>query len=124
MAIHKMVSAISKGEEFAVFGDGNQTRDFTYVSDVVEANLSAAKNEVQGMTFNIGGGSRISMNDLIKLISNLLNEEAKIAYIEEQRGDVRHTLANVELAAEKLGWQPRVEITEGLHRYIDSIALH
>ena len=121
MAIHKMVSAISNGEEFAIFGDGNQTRDFTYIDDVTEANLLAARSEIQGKVFNIGGGSRISVNDLIKLISNLLNKEAKITYVEDQKGDVRHTWADIELAEKELGWQPQVEVTEGLRRYIDSI---
>ncbi len=121
MAIHKMVSAILNGEEFAIFGDGNQTRDFTYIDDVTEANLLAARSEIQGKVFNIGGGSRISVNDLIKLISNLLNKEAKITYVEDQKGDVRHTWADIELAKKELGWQPQVEITEGLRRYIDSI---
>ena len=121
MAIHKMVSAISNGEEFAIFGDGNQTRDFTYIDDVTEANILAARSEIQGKVFNIGGGSRISVNDLIKLISNLLNKEAKITYVEDQKGDVRHTWADIELAKKELGWQPQVEITEGLRRYIDSV---
>ena len=121
MAIHKMVSAILNGEEFAIFGDGNQTRDFTYIDDVTEANIQAARSEIQGKVFNIGGGSRISVNDLIKLISNLLNKEAKITYVEDQKGDVRHTWADIELAKKELGWQPQVEITEGLRRYIDSV---
>ncbi len=121
MAIHKMASAILNGEEFAIFGDGNQTRDFTYIDDVTEANLLAARGEIQGRAFNIGGGSRISVNDLIKLISKLLNKEAKITYVQEQKGDVRHTLAHIELAEKELGWQPQVEITDGLRRYIDSI---
>ncbi len=121
MAIHKMVSAILNGEEFAIFGDGNQTRDFTYIDDVTEANILAARSEIQGKVFNIGGGSRISVNDLIKLISNLLNKEAKITYVEDQKGDVRHTWADIERAKKELGWQPQVEITEGLRRYIDSV---
>jgi UDP-glucose 4-epimerase len=121
MAIHKMVSAISNGEKVAVFGDGKQTRDFTYIDDVTEANVLAARSEVQGKVFNIGGGSRISVNDLVRLISKLLNKEAKITHIEEQKGDVRHTLAHIEQAGKELGWRPQIEITEGLRRYIDSI---
>ena len=121
MAIHKMVSAILNNEEFVIFSDGNQTRDFTYIDDVTEANLLAARGEIQGKVFNIGGGSRISVNDLIKLINNLLNKEAKITYVEEQKGDVRHTWADIELAQKELGWQPQVEINKGLCKYIESI---
>jgi len=121
MAIHKMVSAILNGEEFVIFGDGNQTRDFTYIDDVTEANILAARSEIQGKVFNIGGGSRISVNDLVKLISNLLNKEVKATYVEEQKGDVKNTWADIELTKKELGWQPQVEITEGLRRYIDSV---
>jgi len=124
MAIRKIISAILNGEEFAIFGDGNQTRDFTYIDDVTEANLLAARSEVQGKVFNIGGGSRISVNELIKLISNLLNKEAKITYVEAQKGDVKHTWADIELAKKELGWQPQIEIAEGLRRYVDSIPLN
>ena len=68
MAIHKFVKAIFNGDEIAVFGDGTQTRDFTFVDDVVEANILAAANGIKGEVFNVGGGSRISVNELIKKI--------------------------------------------------------
>lgn len=124
MAIHKMVFAILNGEEFAIFGDGNQTRDFTYIADVTEANVLAAKSDIQGKVLNIGGGSRISVNDLIRLISKLLDKEAKITYIEEQKGDVRHTLAYIEQAKKELGWQPRVPIENGLREYLATVAIN
>ena len=120
MAINKLVAAISNGDEFDIFGDGEQTRDFTYVSDVVEANLLAARSEASGKAFNIGGGNRISVNALVELISRLLRKEARTKYIEAQKGDVRHTWAHIELANKELGWQPQVNITEGLRRCIDS----
>jgi UDP-glucose 4-epimerase len=118
MAINKLVSAISKGDEFDIFGDGEQTRDFTYFSDVVEANLLAAKSEITGKAINIGGGNRISVNELVKLIADLLKKEAKLKHIDAQKGDVKHTWAHIERAEKELGWRPRINITDGLRRYI------
>ena len=121
MAINKLVAEITDGKEVVIFGDGTQTRDFTYVDDVVEANILAARSDIKGRVFNIGGGNRISVNDLVKLIGELLDREVKVRYIEEQKGDVRHTWAHISQARAELGWQPRVNIAEGLRKYIDSV---
>ena len=119
MAIHKFVKAIFNGEEITIFGDGMQTRDFTYVDDAVEANIFAAESDIVGEIFNIGGGSRISVNALIEEIEKLVGKEAKIKYIEKQKGDARDTLADVSKAKEKLRWKPKANIEEGLKRYIN-----
>ncbi|MCK4735480.1 MAG: GDP-mannose 4,6-dehydratase [Methanophagales archaeon] len=119
MAIHKFVKAIFNRDEIAVFGDGTQTRDFTYVNDAVEANILAAKSDSVGETFNIGGGSRISVNDLIKKIVRTIGKKANIKYVEKQKGDVRDTFADVSKAKKELGWMPKVEIEEGLKRFVD-----
>lgn len=120
MAIHKFVKAILNDLEIEIFGDGNQTRDFTFVEDVVEANLIAAKSEVAGEVFNVGGGNRISVNNLIKIIEENLGKKAKIKYTEKQRGDVQDTLADTSKIEEKLGWKPRVKIEEGIKKFIES----
>ena len=119
MAIHKFVKAIFKGEEITVFGDGTQTRDFTFVDDAVEANISAAEGDIVGEVFNIGGGSRISVSDLIKEIEKITGKTAKIKYIEKQKGDVSDTLADVNKVKKELGWKPKVEIKEGLKKFVD-----
>ena len=121
MAIHKLVAEIIDGKEVVIFGDGTQTRDFTYIDDVVEANILAARSDIKGKVFNIGGGNRISVNDLVKLLGELLDREAKVRYVEEQKGDVRHTWAQINQARAELGWQPRVNIAEGLRKYIESV---
>jgi len=118
MAIHKFVRAILNNEEIAVFGDGTQTRDFTFVDDAVEANLLAAENDLVGEVFNIGGGSRISVNGLITMIEDTTEKKAKIEYIEKQKGDVRDTLADVSKAEEMLKWNPGVNIKEGVKRFV------
>ncbi len=118
MAIHKFVKAILNGEEIAVYGDGTQTRDFTYVEDAVEANISAVRSKVVGEVFNIGGGSRIKVNELIEQIEEIANKKADIRYIENQKGDVRDTWADVSKAEKMLHWVPKVDIISGLNRFI------
>jgi len=118
MAIHKFVNAILDDEEITVYGDGTQTRDFTFVDDVVEANILAANSDFTGEILNVGGGSRISVKELIKLIENIVGKESKIKYIEVQKGDVRHTLADTSKISNELNWKPEVKIEEGLKRFV------
>jgi len=117
MAIHKFVRAILNDKEITVYGDGTQTRDFTYVDDAVEANILAANNNLVGEVFNIGG-SRISVNELINEIEKIVGNKAKIKSIEKQKGDVRDTLADVNKAKKELGWMPMINIYKGLEKYI------
>ncbi len=114
MAIHKFVKAIFKGDEITVFGDGSQTRDFTFVDDAVEANILAAESDSVGAVFNIGGGSRISVNDLIKQMEDNIGNKANVKYIEKQKGDVLDTWADVSKAKEELNWKSKIGISEGL----------
>ena len=119
MAIHKFVKAILNGDEITVFGDGTQTRDFTFIDDVVEANILAANSEIEGEVFNVGGGSRISVNKLIELLEKITEKNAKIKYIEKQKGDVRDTLADTSKISNELNWKPKVKIKEGLKRFVE-----
>ena len=119
MAIHKFVRAILSDEEILIFGDGGQTRDFTFVDDAVKANILAAERDSVEGVFNIGGGSRISVNELIEEIEDIIGEkEAKIKYIEKQKGDVKDTWADVNKAGTELKWKPKTGITEGLERFV------
>ena len=119
MAINLFVRAVIEGEKISIYGDGNQTRDFTYVDDVVEANLISANYNGAGEVFNVGGGSRISVNALIETIEGITGKQAKLEHIEEQRGEVRDTLADTTKIREVLHWQPSIRIEEGLKHYID-----
>ncbi len=118
MAIHKFVKAILNGDEITVFGDGTQTRDFTFVDDMTEANIMAANNEIEGEVFNVGGGSRISVNKLIELLEKITEKNAQIKYIEKQKGDVRDTLADTSKTSNELNWKPEVKIEEGAKRFV------
>jgi len=116
MAIHRFVKAILNEEEITIYGDGTQTRDFTFVDDAVEATILAAENNLVGVVFNIGGGSRISVNELIKMVEEITGKIAKIKYIEKQKGDVEDTLADTS-KMKALGWKPKVKLEAGLTRF-------
>ncbi len=112
MGFHRFIQAIRAGEAIPVYGDGEQTRDFTFVTDAVDANILAMKPEAAGV-FNIGGGSRVTVNQVL----HTLGEVAGAIRVEarpEQPGDVRHTWADTTRAREVLGYAPRVSLTEGL----------
>jgi len=121
MGINKFVHAVLNEDRIEVYGDGNQTRDFTFISDVVEANLLAAYSDVIGEYFNIGGGSRISVNDLLKLIEKVVGKDVHIKYIEMQKGDVQHTFADVTKAEKMIGYKSVIGIEQGIIKYVYSI---
>lgn len=117
MGFHRFIQAIRRGEAIALYGDGEQTRDFTFVADAVEANVLAMKEGATGV-FNIGGGSRVTVNQVL----HTLGEVAGAVRIEprpEQAGDVRHTWADTSRAREVLGYAPRVSLPEGLAAQVE-----
>ncbi|MDO9034777.1 MAG: GDP-mannose 4,6-dehydratase [Methanoregula sp.] len=118
MAINKFVKAITHGDALTLYGDGMQTRDFTFVADVIEANLLAAQNGSSGDVYNIGGGSRITVNDLIREMEQQCQKVAKIVPSSEQKGDTRDTLADNRKARESLGWLPKITVHEGIEQYV------
>jgi len=121
MGINKFVRAVLNGKAITVFGDGNQTRDFTYIDDVIEANTLAATSRQEGEVFNIGGGNRISVNDLIGAIEEVTGKVAIVEHAGEQKGDVKDTWADTHKAEKLLGWHAMTGITQGLARYVDWI---
>ena len=121
MGINKFVRAVLNDEVITVYGNGTQTRDFTYIDDVVEANVLAATSDVRGEVFNIGGGNRISVSDLIGAIEEVTGKSAIVKHAGEQKGDVKDTRADTRKAEELLGWHARTGIARGLERYVDWI---
>lgn len=119
MGIYKFVNSIAKGIPLTIYGTGNQTRDFTYISDIVEANILAANSPIIGKVFNIGGGNQISVNDLISIIEGISNKRAIIRKSENQSGDVKDTLANIQLANFEMGWKPKIDIKNGIKKYCE-----
>jgi nucleoside-diphosphate-sugar epimerase len=114
MGFHKFLRATILGEPITVFGDGDQTRDFTFVSDAVAANVAAAKRGVPGRVYNIGGGSRVSVNDVLEMIGRIAGRKPLVNVDPVQKGDMRHTYADTSLARADLGYQPTVGLEEGL----------
>jgi len=121
MAFHRFIRALLSGGEITVYGDGEQTRDFTFVVDAVEANLLAAQSDVVGEAFNIGGGSRVTVNQVLRLLEEITGQPARLKYVEKQKGDVRHTAADTTKARERLGYRPRVSLRDGLQQMVSWI---
>ncbi len=109
--------ALLEGRAPTIFGDGEQSRDLTYVDNVVEANLAAMEADVPpGTVVNVGGGERITINELYRAMAEGLGSSLEAVHGPGRPGDVRHSLASVERARELLGWSPRVGWREGLER--------
>ena len=119
MAFHRFIHAALTGDAVDVYGNGTQTRDFTFVADAVAANLAAADYAGSETVFNIGGGSRISLNAVIDLIGRFCGRAPDVRYREPQRGDVTHTYADIGRAGRELGYAPRVGIEDGLPRQVE-----
>lgn len=116
MAFARFMQALADGEPIEVFGDGEQTREFTYVSDAVEGTVKAATADVVGMVFNLGGGSRVTINKVLSTLEEISNLAIRRENLPAAPGDPRHTGASINLARERLGWEPRVTLRDGLAR--------
>jgi nucleoside-diphosphate-sugar epimerase len=119
-AIPKFARAILRGERPTIYGDGEQTRDFNYIDNVVQANLKAcaAPAAALGEVFNIGGGKRITVNELTRKMIALLGSDVEPEHVPPLKGDVRDSLADVDKARRLLGWEPEIDVLEGLERAI------
>jgi UDP-glucose 4-epimerase len=114
MGFHKFLRATILGEPIAVYGDGEQTRDFTFVQDIVSANIAASIRGVPGRVYNIGGGSRVSVNEVLDLIGRIAKRRPVVRVDSVQKGDMRHTYADTSLARADLAFAPTVGLEEGL----------
>jgi UDP-glucose 4-epimerase len=118
--ISRFVEAALRGTRPIVHGDGEQSRDFTYVDNVVEANLLAClADDVGGMVFNVGTGKRYTLNDLLRSLSTIVGHQLEPDYANARVADVRHSQAGIEKAQRFLGFEPRVSFLEGLERTVD-----
>jgi UDP-glucose 4-epimerase len=117
------VTAIKSGRAPTIFGDGEQTRDFSYIENVVQANLRScdAGPAAHGGAFNIACGERISLNDLVGILGGFAGREVAPVYAPHRPGDIKHSLAGIEKAQALLGYMPRVSLREGLKRTWDSL---
>jgi len=114
MAFHKFLRAVHTGKEIPLYGDGEQTRDFTFVADAVAANLAAAERGRPGAVYNVGGGSRVTVRHCLDLLHEVTGIAPRIKHLEKQHGDVTHTGAETLLAEKEMGWVPKVPLRDGL----------
>jgi UDP-glucose 4-epimerase len=121
MAFHRFIRAGLEGEPIDVYGTGEQTRDFTFVDDAVAANLAAMDYTGSATVFNIGGGSRTSLNRVLDELGRIMNRTLDVRYKEPQAGDVAHTYADVTLAARELGYAPKTALADGLERQVEHV---
>jgi nucleoside-diphosphate-sugar epimerase len=120
MATHRLIEACLGGAPFPLFGDGSQIRDFTYVEDVVSANVAAATADVApGTVVNVAGGSSCTLAHLVALVGELAGREVPLDRRPGQAGDVERTGGSIEQARRALGWEPRVDLRTGVGRQLE-----
>jgi UDP-glucose 4-epimerase len=118
----KFITQMLAGEQPTIFGDGKQSRDFTYIDNVVSANLLAAKAEAAkavGQVFNVATGTRVDLNETFQLLKNIIGYPGAVKYAPERAGDVKHSLADLSRTAYALGYKPLVNVEEGLRRTVE-----
>ncbi|MEX0804942.1 MAG: SDR family oxidoreductase [Candidatus Binatia bacterium] len=120
--IPKFITNLLAKESVTVYGDGEQSRDFTYIDNVVDANLLALRaQDVPGKVCNIGCGERITLNKLIQMLEQILGVKAKVNYAAARAGDVRHSLADIQKARRLLGYNPQAGIEQGLRKTVKEL---
>ncbi len=122
-AVPIFISKAIKNEDITIFGDGNQTRDFVYVKDIVKANVMAAENQNVKGVFNIANGSFITIKELAENIIEVIGSKSKIVYKPERAGDIKHSYASIVETTEILGFKPDFTLQEGLKRTIEFFKL-
>ncbi|MBU1699581.1 MAG: GDP-mannose 4,6-dehydratase [Candidatus Eisenbacteria bacterium] len=114
MAFHRFFRAIMTNNEILVFGDGNQTRDVTFVGDIVHATIQAMDQGSENGIYNIGGGHRVSINEILKTMEKILGQSIRIKYEKRPAGDPLHTGADIALARREISFKPKILLEEGL----------
>jgi len=118
LAISIFTKRTLNNETIEIFGDGEQTRDFTYIDDIVRAQEKCLEDRATG-EYNIGSGERITINELAEKIKEITNSSSSIKHTEKRKGDARHTWADISKSKEQLGWEPKYSLEEGLRKTIN-----
>ena len=120
--IPKFTTKLLTSESITVYGDGEQSRDFTFIENVVEANLLALRAAgAPGQVCNIGCGERITLNELVKYLEKIVGSKARVQYAASKVGDVRHSRADIERAKNLLGYKPKIMLEEGLQLTVNAL---
>jgi UDP-glucose 4-epimerase len=116
MGFHKFLRAILEDRPLDVYGDGSQSRDCTYVDDVVDATIRAGETRTRNRVFNVGGGTRRPLAEILEAMQEIVGKRARIRYTGEERGDVPHTHADISKSRGEFGYNPSTPVEEGLRR--------
>jgi UDP-glucose 4-epimerase len=114
MAFTKFIKANLSGDKISIFGDGNQIRDFTFISDIIDANLKCMKSEIHGNVLNIGGGKTYSIMEILSTIEKITGIENNLIFTSEQKGDVKRTESDITKARKIIDYCPKIDVVEGL----------
>src|SRR5262249_19189620 len=118
----KFITQMLRGEQPTIFGDGGQSRDFTYIDNAVRANLLAAHGpaaQVAGRVFNVATGTRVDLNQTFQALKKLTGYTSEVKYAPEREGDIKHSLADITRAETAFGYKPSVNFEEGLRRTVE-----
>ncbi len=121
MAFYKFGLAAFTNTPIEIYGSGEQTRDFTFISDIIKAHILAAESSVEGEIFNIGGGNRICLSEVIPIIEEISGKKISVQHKPTQKGDAKHTYADISKARKLLSYNPKVSIREGLEKELNWI---
>jgi UDP-glucose 4-epimerase len=116
MGFHKFLRALLEQRPLDVFGDGSQSRDCTFVADIVRATIQAGDTRTKSQVFNVGGGSRKVLKDILGIMEDIVGTKARVDYGQVERGDVPHTWADISRSREEFGYNPRTPVEEGLRQ--------
>jgi nucleoside-diphosphate-sugar epimerase len=119
--IPKFVDLMLRGEQPVIYGDGKQSRDFTYIENAIEANVLAAEGDITGEAFNVGTGGRVTINELVERINEQLGTAIDPIYDDPRPGDVRHSHADISKARELLDYEPVVTFDDGLEQTVEAL---
>jgi UDP-glucuronate 4-epimerase len=119
MAMRQMCEAVVAGSSFAVYGDGFQSRDFTFVTDACDATVRAASAAEPSAIYNVGGGAEASLARVVEIVERLAGARLELRRVAHQRGDVRRTAADTSAARRDLGWRPSVDLEDGLRAELE-----
>jgi len=119
MSFHRFIMAMLTGGSFRIFGTGEQTRDFTFVDDIAEVTMDAVTEGSVGAIYNIGGGNRISLKEVVELMASLTGTSPNFEFQDFEKGDMMHTMADAALARKELGYTPKTDIEAGLKAEIE-----
>lgn len=121
MAIHSFIHQIMNNQPIQIYGDGTQRRDFTYVDDIVRANLLAAASPIKGEVFNVGSGHPVELIEVIRMLEKIIGNQANLNFANKQKGDVKETFADISKITGMLGFTPIFDLEKGLRNQVKYI---